>query len=166
MTGREPSLLSRTRRLFPSSLTRASHSSPVPRFKSPCSPLSLWNRVKPVQEEVVTPKRQSTLLATLHGHTYLHDKKKKKKNTGLCYIPVHWAVLLKLSGSWWPLWLPWAPSFQVSRLWLVVEWVCYAADRLSGYEPHNRTLHRQTKIRVTEHNMAIIKKGLRRQTLK
>ena len=152
VTVRGPSLLARTRRLFPSSLTRASHSSPVPRFKSPCSQQSLWNWVKPEEEEVATPKPQTTSQATLHDQTYLHDKKKKKKNTSLCYIPVHWAVLLKLSGSWWPLSLPWAPSFQVSRLWLVVEWVCYAVDRLSGYEPHNRTLHRQTNIRVTQYS--------------
>ena len=65
VTGRGPSLLARTRRLFPSSLTRASHSSPVPRFKSPCSPLSLWNWVKPEEEKVVTPKPQTTSQATL-----------------------------------------------------------------------------------------------------
>ena len=39
VTVRGPSLLARTRRLFPSSLTRASHSSPVPRFKT--KPLEL-----------------------------------------------------------------------------------------------------------------------------
>ena len=73
------------RRLFPSSHTRASHSSPVSRFKSPCSPLSLGKRVKSGEWEVVTPKLQSTSQATLHGRTYLRDKKKIEKHSPLLH---------------------------------------------------------------------------------